>query len=430
MPWGMSGAGYSAVTGGGDQQGIGGSSFTGYTNGIANNSSGGGGFGGGSFGGGGGGSINGLMQQQLADNAWARQNNLAEWTQAKGQLLNVPGQYQNDPMRQGSRALGAQMLANPEAINDRTQQLAVNRGSNLINAASNSQMNGMMGDAASMGQLGSSSMQAGYQGIQNQRMGQLMGMGSDLEIKRAQARNQDMYSAINMGSQLAGQDHGVNMGVASEYIQNLPQFKADNLSGLIATMGQLQGQGGGGMSMMQGGRGTGSQVGQPAGQMGFAGNWTAPQQQGQSVNAFGAYQNNYQPTTGQGAGYLPGGGQYSSGGNVSNQMGGQNGRGQQGGNAYTPGTVNPYTGQMNAPTQGAQPPSYMTTPAAQSLFGTGGGGQMQQPRQPGYQPINMNTANGGYGSSSGTIQSGPSMWTGYQQPSTITGGWTNPDEDY
>jgi hypothetical protein len=178
-----------------------------------------------------------LYRQQRQANLDTRNYNRGLWSEVRDYTTNVPRAYANDPLTQGARGLAAGLLANPEAINDRTQQLAVNRASNLMNAAQNAQRRGVMQGLAARGMLGGSAQQAAMNNIERNRQAQLVGLGSDLEVQRAMRRNQDITNATNLASALAGQQAAISGDAARTLMSGVPYEAPDDLSGLGALLG-------------------------------------------------------------------------------------------------------------------------------------------------------------------------------------------------
>lgn len=230
--------------------------------GIARTVMGGRGQAGGGWGGGGGGEmqagggypgfdIRGLLGMQGGENEWARRNNQASWDLGRNTLLGVQQNYNQDPTVAATRNRVQQLLADPEAINDRVQSMIQNRAANQINAQQAAQGRDVAGILAAGGQMDAGSMAAAAERIGNAGMAQQTNIGSQLEIQRANQRNQDIQNAIAAGRGMSGQDYGLQMDVAGTLIRNLPQYQPQDLSGWLAAMpqggGGMGGGGGGGM---------------------------------------------------------------------------------------------------------------------------------------------------------------------------------------
>lgn len=257
---------------------------------------GGGGGGGGGFsgsgggfsgGGGGGGGNNQLLSELLAmqrsENTQTQQQNIATRNATLEELGGVATAFRGDPLWQATRASAQAMLANPEAINDETQQKIINRGSNLINAASNTARGQSRQQLAGMGLLGSSAEQGIMGQAERDRMAQLGDMTTNLEIERAMRRNQDILQAQQMGAALAGQESGVNQFVAGTRANTDLYFQPENLSGYAA---YFAGGGGGGgfanggnfgfMSGTPGASGIRASDSAPTGIMRYGGQYSGP----------------------------------------------------------------------------------------------------------------------------------------------------------
>lgn len=181
-----------------------------------------------------------MINMQLGENAQAKKLTEQEYYKARDNLLNVPGQLRNDPAFQGARSLAQNLLANPEAITDEVQQKILNRGSNLINASQNAASRAAMGDLAAAGQMGGSAAQIVQDRMQRSRENQLGQMASEAEIQRALRRNEDIRNATQLGQGIAGQQSDVDRNVATTFIQNTPEWKPQDFTGLIAALGLNQ----------------------------------------------------------------------------------------------------------------------------------------------------------------------------------------------
>lgn len=208
-----------------------------------------------SGGSGGGGNISGLLAQQMANNNQARQQNEANWTAARDHLLNVGTQYNNDATANATRNLTNQFLANPEAINNQTQQNILNRSANTINSNIQAQMQQGAGVLGAGGQLDASSIRSMQERLGRQGQSQLLDTQANLDVQRAMQRNTDFMNAAQTGRAMSAQDYGVKMGIANSYLENLPQYMPDDLSGYAAMMAGQGGGGGSGGGMGFGGGG-------------------------------------------------------------------------------------------------------------------------------------------------------------------------------
>lgn len=207
---------------------------------------GGAGFGGfGSFGGGG--TLQDLLAKQEASNEWAKQQNMAEWAQAKGRLASVMPEYDSDVVNQQTRGLTSQLLANPEAINDQTQQQIMNRAQVGNLASQQARMQQAAMEAAERGLSGGGQLATLQDQIRQQGARQMAQTGSELDQARAMRRNQDWLSAIQAGRQVGMDRANLNQQNAATWANSLPQYKGDDYSGLAALLARQQGGFGGGM---------------------------------------------------------------------------------------------------------------------------------------------------------------------------------------
>jgi hypothetical protein len=152
----------------------------------------------------------------------------------------------NDPMTQGARGLAGNLMADPEAINDTTQGLIRNQLMNQLGAQGASAQRKGEAQLASRGQLNPAAQA---------RMSERIGMGtesamsraiSQTEIDRALRRNQDILAAMGAGRQLGNDAAGLNMDVSKTFLENMPQYLPEDLSGLAALLAKTMGSGGSG----------------------------------------------------------------------------------------------------------------------------------------------------------------------------------------
>ena len=172
-----------------------------------------------------------MLQMQREENAKTQAQNEATRQATLGELGNVGSAFRGDPLWNATRQSAQNMLANPEAINDQTQQMMINRGSNLVNAASNTARGRSRQQLAGMGLLDSSAEQDVLGQTERDRMAQLTDMSTGLDIERAKARNADILRAQQMGAALAGQESGVNQFVAGTRANTDQFYKPEDLSG-------------------------------------------------------------------------------------------------------------------------------------------------------------------------------------------------------
>lgn len=195
--------------------------------------------------GGGGGSLQDLLAKQEASNEWAKQQNMAEWAQAKGRLASVMPEYDSDVVNQQTRGLTSQLLANPEAINDQTQQQIMNRAQVTNLATQQARMQQAAMEAAERGLTGGGQLATLQDQIRQQGARQMAQTGSELDQARAVRRNQDWLSAIQTGRQVGMDRANLNQQNAATWANSLPQYQGDDYSGLAALLARQQGGFGG-----------------------------------------------------------------------------------------------------------------------------------------------------------------------------------------
>lgn len=220
-----------------------------FNMGNAATSAAGGAVGGNMSGGGYGGTVGGfnygqsildLLAKQDAEHKWAVDNNVANWNMARDRLIGVENQYNADPTANATRGMVNNLLANPEAINDQVQSMIQNRAANQIAAQQNNQARQGMGVLGAAGQLDAGSILAMQERLGRGGMAQKQNTFRDLEVQRANQRNQDIQNAIAAGQRMSQQDNNVRQTVASELIRNLPQYQARDLSGTVAALAMQQ----------------------------------------------------------------------------------------------------------------------------------------------------------------------------------------------
>ncbi len=231
------------------------------------------------------GNMGGLLNLQMGENAWAKQQNQANWDLARNNLMGVTGRYQGDPLTQQARSNGLAMAQNYQL----DPQDAINRASNLVNAASNSAQRAQMGDLAASGQLGGSAGGIAQDRLERARMAQLAQTGSDIQTQYGQLNFQRGLQATQQAQGLAGQASGLDMGVASTLIGNLPQYLPDDYSAYARLLAMNSGGGGGaagGGGGYAGGGGGSAPAGSPlSGWLGMIGSGGGIKHQGGSTYA-------------------------------------------------------------------------------------------------------------------------------------------------
>jgi hypothetical protein len=296
---------YNSLYGGG-QGGVnwGGSGGAGGAGGGAAGGGGSWGYGGAGGSGGSGGfgvsglSLQGLIDAQRGSNQEARRLQEQNWQEGKGMLQGVMPGYYGDPMVQGARGLAGGLMADPEAINDTTQGLIRNQLMNQLGAQGASAQRKGEAQLASRGQMNPAAQA---------RMSERIGMGtesamsralSQTEIDRALRRNQDILAAMGAGRQLGNDAAGLNMGVANSFLENMPQYLPEDLSGLAALLAQtMGGRGGSGGGLF----GTGAQNKESQGNGGLFGFTGFNQSGGMSPGQIGIGTYNYNYPQGYGA---------------------------------------------------------------------------------------------------------------------------------
>lgn len=189
-------------------------------------------------------SLQSILGMQQTDNQWARDNNQREWNDAKANLQSVLPGYDNDAMNVGARGLTSQLLANPESINDQTQQQIMNRAQTLNTANNQARLSAAAMDAAERGLSGGGQVSALQDSIRGDNARQMAQTASGLDIDRAMRRTQDFTNAIKLGSDQAQFRGNLAQQNAATHVQGLPQYKADDYSGLAAILAQQQAGGG------------------------------------------------------------------------------------------------------------------------------------------------------------------------------------------
>jgi hypothetical protein len=176
----------------------------------------------------------GLFDMQTKSNMDARSQNQANYDEAKGFMLGIVPGYDKDPMNTGARGLAAGLMADPEALNDQTQQKIINRAKAAVDAQMNAQLSQGRDLLASSGQMSTGNMQALQDRVAKQRIAALTDQATGLDVQRANQRNADIGNAVQMGSGLAGQRANLNLGVGQAW--QLPQVLPDNYAGMAALL--------------------------------------------------------------------------------------------------------------------------------------------------------------------------------------------------
>lgn len=199
----------------------------------------------GGYGGGGAGdpySIQNLINMQMQQNNSARQQNQANWESSRNYLQGIPGQYNALQSTQGAQSLTNQLSANPLSLSPQIVQLMKNQAANQISAQGDNQFNQVKRAMSADGQTDNSSMAAALEAQGRQNMGAQATQNTAIDIAAAKQRPIDLANAASVAQKQSGQDIGVPLGVGNSIIQNLPQVKPDDYSGLLALTNQMQNQ--------------------------------------------------------------------------------------------------------------------------------------------------------------------------------------------
>jgi hypothetical protein len=221
-----------------------------------------------------------LFERQRAENERARAENEAKWAAARDYLLGVGTRAQADPLMQAARGQALGLAQSPEALSDITQQKIINRATNLQNALMDARRQKLRGELAGRGLLGSTAERAGLDRLERERMAQLMGTTTELEIQRAARRNEDIERATRLAAALAGQQSALEAQLAGTYIGGLPLQGPEDYSGLGALLASQARGGAAGFGGMAGGFAPGyTRRAKPESYLGDPGTgwrWTAP----------------------------------------------------------------------------------------------------------------------------------------------------------
>jgi hypothetical protein len=182
------------------------------------------------------GGIGGLLDQQRAENRNSRDMTERNWQEGKNLLLSLMGKYEADPMNKGARSLAQRLLNNPESINDNTQSLIRNQLMNQLGAQAEATRRRQTSSLASRGQLNPAAMSRMNSSLNAQEDAALSRAMAGTEIQRALQRNQDITNASQLGRNLGMDKAGLNMGVSNAFLENMPQYMPEDLSGLAALL--------------------------------------------------------------------------------------------------------------------------------------------------------------------------------------------------
>lgn len=207
------------------------------------NAVGGGGFTPGGSAGGGQYSIDSLIADSIKsrDDAKKKQEDL--WNKLYGQVSAIPGQYAADPLTQGSNALTQKFLSNPEALNDDTFQKIQGQNASRLRAGTDAQMRQGLGTAAASGLTDPSSISSLQERIGRGAMQDQTNSDTQLQVQRANQRNQDWMNAIQAARGGAQANIAPGLAVGNSLLQNQPNFQGNDNGGLMGMLYALSQQG-------------------------------------------------------------------------------------------------------------------------------------------------------------------------------------------
>lgn len=177
-------------------------------------------------------SIANLIAEQRKQNDTARAQSEATWQEGKNGMLGVASQYAGDPNVGATNSLVSRLLSNPESLNDRVVQDIQNQNQNNIRAQTDNQYRQLRGGLSAAGQSDASTLEAMRERLFRSGMAQSTAATTNLGIERAKARTGDIINAANLGRMNSAANIAVPMGVHSAILNNLPQYKPDDLTGL------------------------------------------------------------------------------------------------------------------------------------------------------------------------------------------------------
>lgn len=219
--------------------------------------------------------IQGLVSKQLSENDWAKQQNIKGWEQGKAGVQGAVAGLANDPYRtgameqfkalsqpnalmQGMQGMAQGLLANPESINDQTQQKIQNQAAGTVNAQFNQRKQALLRQLQAGGQMGGSAAQAALAQLERERAAAIQQGQTGLEIQRAQNRAGDIRAALGAAGGVQGQGFGqqmganqamlggaqqmgmANLGAQESLLANTPQYRPDDYAGLIGALAQFR----------------------------------------------------------------------------------------------------------------------------------------------------------------------------------------------
>lgn len=181
-------------------------------------------------------SIDSLIQDQIKsrDDAKKKQEDL--WNKLSGQASAIPAKYAADPLTQGANTLTQNFLSNPEALNDETMQKIQGQNAARIRGGVDAQMRQGLGTAAASGLTDPSSISALQERIGRGAMQDQTTADTQLQIQRANQRNQDWLSAISAARGGAQANIAPSLAVSNSLLSNQPQFSGNENGGLMGML--------------------------------------------------------------------------------------------------------------------------------------------------------------------------------------------------
>ena len=175
-----------------------------------------------------------LIAMQRGENARTAGLTEANWQEGKKNLYGVMPGFDADPMTSGARGLAQGLMNNPEAINDQTQAMIRNRLMNTLGAQAGQARTSGMNSLSSRGMMNPAALARMNERLGSQENATLSRAMADTEIERAMRKNQDIMQASGLGRQLGMDRAGLNMDVNKTYLENMPQYMPEDLSGMAA----------------------------------------------------------------------------------------------------------------------------------------------------------------------------------------------------
>lgn len=190
------------------------------------------------------GGINSLLAAQMAENQATNAQNQGVFQTGVGMINNAESGYMNSPLVAAQNGLASQLMANPNVISSQLQNQIQGNAANTIAVNNNATGARDAGIMASRGEGDAQSMQANNNAINQQGIGQLTNVASNLDIQAALQNRQSQQAALQAGQSQSQQTFGNQMQGASTYLQNSLYQTPMNLSGYRAALGPMSGGGG------------------------------------------------------------------------------------------------------------------------------------------------------------------------------------------